>query len=202
MTTTTFTASSGVEIRILDDGSIFLDYDTVRLDSALGAGVTLSARGEDALREFFQHERDEQLGQWRDPIRPDFVVRRVPEKDDDDGRCVSVVSERLRLDYRFWEHEMQRYLGGPDSEVRRHASCAARYFAAHPESKLWHDAKPGEVWAVSLPQEERACAVAERLHEPNTFVDPAGRLPGLPVTDPDITSARRIWPETQEKTVD
>lgn len=73
---TEFTASNGITIA------------THRKDPALGFGIYLSDGcssldnsfdhlngGEmQALREFFEHERDEALGRWRWPENPDCVV--------------------------------------------------------------------------------------------------------------------------------
>ena len=82
--------------------------------------ITLTTADFEALRAFFQAERDEQLGRWRDPDNPDTVCYPRPALDDHDGRCVMVLDElsgATRLD---WE---QITLPGP----------ADRYFTAHPQ---------------------------------------------------------------------
>ncbi len=74
----TFTASSGGTVAVDSSGRMLVaDYTRV----ALGEGVTRVSRSAhiDAemvptLREFFQAERDEELGRWRWPDDPDFVV--------------------------------------------------------------------------------------------------------------------------------
>ena len=94
----------------------------------------------EALRVFFQAERDEALDRWRDPKNPDYVVYPRPDLDDDDGRGVLVLNERSAATRHDWE---QIALPGP----------ARRYFDAHPGEdphKPWHDAKAGEYWLVTL----------------------------------------------------
>ena len=91
----------------------------------------------EALREYFQAERDDALGRWRDPEEPDWVVYRMPEEDDEDGRCVRLLNELSGERWLSWER-----IAIYDS--------SARYFAAHPEPKPWHDAKAGEYWLVTL----------------------------------------------------
>ena len=94
----------------------------------------------EALRAFFQAERDEQLGRWRDPENPDYVAYRTPEEDDEDGRCVRVLDELSGATWLEWE---RLFLSGP----------SIRYFEAHADvepRKPWHDAKAGEYWLVTL----------------------------------------------------
>ena len=78
----------------------------------------------EALRAFFQAERDETLGRWRDPENPDYVVYPLA-----DG-TVMIFNEQSR--YReFWSRKGTREyeLKGGSADVAR------RYFAAHPEPK-------------------------------------------------------------------
>lgn len=93
---------------------------------------------EEALREFFQHERDEELGRWRWPENPDYVV--YPKANSTTGkRMVRVISETYGYgrDHCEGDHEQSDY-----------RQAAAAYFAAHPESKPWHDAEDGSVWRL------------------------------------------------------
>ena len=86
-------------------------------------GVVIAAKlteTTNALRAFFQAERDIELGRWRDTENPDMVVYRTPEYDDDDGRCILLLDETTGGTDHEWE---QIDLPGP----------ARRYFAAHPE---------------------------------------------------------------------
>ena len=76
----------------------------------------------EALRAFFQAERDEQLGWWRDPENPNMVAYRTPEDDDEDGRCIRLLDETTGDTCCAWE----RFAW---------SGSARRYFAAHPEPK-------------------------------------------------------------------
>ena len=94
----------------------------------------------EALRAFFQAERDEQLGRWRDTENPDMVAYRTPEDDDEEDRCIRLLNELSGASWLDWEHTAS---SGP----------ARRYFAAHADvdpHEPWHDAKAGEYWLVTL----------------------------------------------------
>ncbi len=82
----------------------------------------------DALRAYFLAERDEQLGRWRDPVDPDWVVYRNRSEDDGDGRAVYIFNERRRCRASTWEH-LTRTPGKGSDDV------ANRYFAAHPPKR-------------------------------------------------------------------
>ena len=57
-----------------------------------GSGVyTLETT--EALRAFFQAERDVELGRWRDTENTDMVAYRSPEDDDGYGRCILLLDE-------------------------------------------------------------------------------------------------------------
>ena len=145
-----------------------------------GSGVyTLETT--EALRAFFQAERDEQLGWWRDPENPNIVVYRTPEDDDEDGRCVRVLDEHSGEFWLGWEHTASP---GP----------ARRYFDAHPEPKPWHAARPDcdEIWVLTIHGCEQPVYVTEFGGEP-AFQVPGGETMSL--SHGAITAGHRIWPE-------
>ena len=76
----------------------------------------------EALRAFFQAERDDALGRWRDPENMDMVAYRTPEDDDGCGRCILLLDENTGDNQWEWE---QIATSGP----------GLRYFAAHSEPK-------------------------------------------------------------------
>ena len=107
-----------------------------------GSGVyTLETT--EALRAFFQAERDIELGRWRDPEEPDWVVSPY----DRNANAAIVYNERTRFTC-FWQRR------AAETSSENHSSgVAKRYFAAHPDGephKPWHDAKAGEYWLVTL----------------------------------------------------
>ncbi len=163
----------------------------------------LNSRDMDALREFFLHERDKELGRWRWPENPDYVV--YPSEvylTPPDAGLVTVFNERT----------------GQASHCRResdgssgHFSLAARaYFAAHPEPRPWHDAKPGELWSVTVsPSTQDNVPVSEPLPM-QVMLDDSGALETLffvhwngpdyetvDVESRHINSAVRLWPEVK-----
>ena len=144
----------------------------------------------EALRAFFQAERDQELGRWRDPENPNVVVYLVPDQDDGYGRVVWVLDEAEMVSMTVlddWEHTASP---GP----------ADRYFAAHPlpepEPKPWVDAKPGEVWALTYAGIEETAWVADfTWGTPPRFRQFKNLLNPIFTNDKHITAGRRIWPE-------
>lgn len=170
-----FTASNGIEIEISQDGYLLGKGD-------YGSGSTYATAGPEgigALREYFTHERDAELGRWRDPENPDLVI--YPNGDDavcvfseSTGSCWDVlrsVATRERPAYSTW------------------VESAARYFAAHPEPKPWETASAGELWKVYLRPNDR---IGRRAiaHGDGTFTDQYTVAWNLD----DLTHATRIWP--------
>ena len=92
----------------------------VRLRRAGGDEGVYTLETTEALRAFFQAERDIELGRWRDTENPDMVAYRMPEEDDEDGRCVRVLDENTGDNHWEWERIAT---SGP----------GLRYFATHPE---------------------------------------------------------------------
>ena len=125
-----YVADNGVVLTSTDDGSI-----------RWHPGIS-QRRASEALREFFQAERDEALGRWREPENPDWICYGRGSSRD----TVYVINEYYGLPYML-ERDQVAYA---DSEF---SAVAKRYFAAHPDvepHKPWHDAKAGEYWLVTL----------------------------------------------------
>ena len=143
----------------------------------------------EALRAFFQAERDDALGRWRDPENTDMVAYRTPEDDNESGRCILLLNEHSG---EFWLDWEQFAWSGP----------ARRYFDTHPETepepepKPWHDAKPGEVWALTYAGIEETAWVADfTWGAPPRFRQFKNLLNPIFTNDKHITAGRRIWPE-------
>ena len=83
-----------------------------------------------------------------------------------------------------------------EDDDREWKRAAYRYFAAHPEPKPWEDAKPGEVWLVTLSHcEPQICQVLKTHKFLPTQTDTGGQPPALPLDHPTIITAHKIWPE-------
>ena len=149
-----YTASNGVGLTITRDR-------TVRWRPGIPANLVSSA-----LREYFQAERDEELGRWRDPEEPDYVAYPRPDLDDGDGRCVLVLDELSGATRTDWE---QIALPGP----------ADRYFTAHPLPEPEHE----EIWVITA-NGDTGPALATTQTANGTLLDAT-----------EITAGRRIWPE-------
>lgn len=129
-----------------------------------------------ALREFFRAEEDERLGRWRRPEYPTYVVREdnVGELtifNEKSMTLVSVTRDEVESGYNGWGRDTAR-----------------AYIDAHPVKKPWHDAKPGELWRIELPDIGENSYVAGdytfRSHDH-----------AITMEDFRIISARRIWPQ-------
>ena len=138
-----------------------------------------------ALRAFFQAERDEQLGRWRDPENPDWVVYPVG----DDFRHIRVLNERTLFRKAWSRSEANRYAFNDEA-----VGATRRYFDARP--KPWVDAKPGEVWALTYAGIEETAWVADfTWGAPPRFRQFKNLLNPIFTNDKHITAGRRIWPE-------
>ena len=125
--------------------------------------------------------RDAELGRWRWPENPDYVVYPIG-----DGDGVLAASERsgrsLQVSRRPESFHHRTPRGASDL-----ARAASAYFEAHPASKPWQCAKEGEGWVVTIGGEERLATVQESYF---WIGSEAYRQFG-----DDVTAARKVWPE-------
>lgn len=170
----TFTASNGVKL----DGY------------GCRVGVSLiAADAHEARKEFYQHLRDEELGRWRWPANPDYVVYPIG---DDHPADVQVVRESDGC-VATWCRDWNRADDG--SEFR---PAALAYFDAHPVRKPWHDAQPGDAWVLYTDFGEHLYVVFASSAGGYEF-RPAHREPvgigSIALAGTAIHDGRRIWPE-------
>ncbi|MCE0510875.1 hypothetical protein LVJ59_17650 [Microbacterium sp. KKR3/1] len=135
-----------------------------------------------ALREFFKHERDEELGRWRWPENPDYVVM-------DRGVGFVAILHEPTMGTTTWERSWRDARSTPDE-------AGLAYFDAHPERKPWHEAKPGEVWALTTNQhaEEWAAKVSTDQEGVLIFELILSEMK-FRIDDELFISGRKIWPE-------
>ncbi len=175
--TETFTASNGMTVERDHNNDVVID--TISVFMADGTAL--------ALREFFQHERDEELGRWRWPENPDWVG--VEGEEQVGMRTVVLVNERTLE--RFWIN-YRAMDAAPDASIDKHAARA--YFEDHPERRPWEDAKHGEVWAMTVGEgPEMVTYVDRQTTSFPRFIDPADDMSYGPKSG--FTAGRRIWPE-------
>lgn len=123
----TFEASNGVPVRRTTTGTLSFTRNG-SLD--LGALTGISASQEEALREFFQHERDKELGRWRSKVNPEWVGY---ENGPDEAVLIHELSGVV--------HDIKRGNVFPNSTLL--ASVSTEYFAAHREPKPWMEVPEG-----------------------------------------------------------
>lgn len=159
--------------------------------------------------EFFQAKRDAELERWRWPENPEYVVSaprliRVHGVRNFTYRQVRVLHEpsmdvRVRPDRSVNNPEGQLRACGSDVPF---ADAARAYFEAHPERKPWHEARLGEIWAVTIRGAEH---IAKVISPRDGISEDAAEFAflALDVDVPDwvyresewITAGRRVWPE-------
>lgn len=180
----TFKASNGIELRATESGLLerrnCSERGTGVWDEVCGIDTKSPALVWDALREFFQHERDQELGRWRWSGDQKWVVYK--------GVSYLVINE---------ERGTATYLplaGWSDAGTDpAHRAVLAAYEAAHPEPKPWHDAKPGEVWLLTVAHEEIPV-----LKDEDDFYSTKSGNRVIRYNSDEITSGRRIWPEVSD----
>lgn len=172
-----FRASNGIGIIKLNKGGTGFQG----ADSAISK-FGLDAPKTEALREFFQHERDEELERWRWPENPDYVV--YPRNDG----AVLVFFERIA------EGGILYRRGDPAHDMEGEAARA--YFATHPIDS-WKNAKPGEVWELTIDGEATiAFAYAHPRSEFSSFQTALRSVFGPGASA--ITAGHRVWPEEEK----
>ena len=139
-----------------------------------------------ALRAFFQAERDAELGRWRDPENPNIVVYPIPAMNDQGDGYGRVV----------WVLDEAEMVSGTVLDDRHSHSSASRYFDAHPlpepEPKPWENAKEGDYWVLTIGVEPSLWHRGVR----RLFWTDGERLSGTALKD--ATAGRRIWPTDAE----
>lgn len=173
-----FRARSGRTVSARSDGSVMFDH----------ANGYLSPASVMDAEEFFQAKRDFDLGRWRWPENPDYVVysndpvARLRVVRESDGFVALLDEATDDAGYSFQE-------------------AARAYFEAHPERKPWHAPDAGDHWVLHIAH-GMALSGDEYLYK-YTRWGSQGRWGFVPTdggsvldpTDPTITAGRRIWPE-------
>lgn len=176
--------TNGHEITKTETGGLHVSYPG--MDSVSGHEPTVLKSGRvQSLREFFQDERDKELGRWRWPENPEYVVylKEASEVEQEPGvRVVHETSGRSR--------DIGRgVVGACDATVSLFGKAAQAYFDAHPVKKPWHDAKPGDTWVITTTLHRGEFAVIAttegELQSANGFC--------YSPPDTSILSGRRIW---------
>lgn len=154
-----FVASNGIKVANhggnWDRTTIHFEGQILGVSPARAMHRELTVNDSDfiALCEFFRQKEDERLGRWRWPEDPEWLVKYIGD------HTVVVVRES-----NFWVHvgrqgefnhfhfrDARSHGDELSDKAARYKRAAWAFFEAHPEfaPKPWHDAKPGEVWAVS-----------------------------------------------------
>ncbi len=146
-----------------------------------------------ALEEFFQAKRDAELGRWRWPENPDYVVYRR-------GDGLLALNEQSG-NTKF--HDIRTNRSGTWTNGSILYEAIRAYFEAHPERKPWHEAKAGETWRLTVTDRDPADldltfnvigvenVIGARFARPQV----SGEQMEYPITSEAIVAGRRIWPQ-------
>lgn len=167
-------ARNGLYVRQCENGGVEVGAETQAKDYTPPAATF-------ALDEFFQAKRDAELGRWRWPENPDYVV--YPRSDG----VVLVLFERNS------EGGILYRRGDPVHDMESEAARA--YFGSHHEPKPWHSAKQPEVWVLTHVKGETGAFIVDG----NRFESGPW---SLPLDSASITEGRRIWPVDETLTAD
>lgn len=170
-----FKAASGRTVNVAADGSVMFG-------PALGY---LSREAAFDAEEYFRAKQDEDLGRWRVPIDPQYVV--YPQRDPD------------------WVVVMDEATGNGSIPIKRDRAlrcgsafqvAAHQYFEAHPKREPWHEAQTGEFWSITHTGQQETCRVDD-VNGVLRFVgvDGIGLSVSMPVTHHSITAGRRMVAE-------
>lgn len=173
----TFTASNGMIVAPHEKAYLgYAIYDSEGRNT-LAEYSHLNDNEMNALREFFQHEHDEELGRWRWPENPGYVVYPFGNGAGCTALCESTgVSETFIT--RDSAVDSASYL----------AHSARAFFKADPERKPWEEAKRGEAWKLREADAYPGIAV---LTVEMGWLWATGRAVDLT----RIIDGERIWPE-------
>lgn len=143
-----------------------------------------------ALREYFQAERDEKLGLWRWPENPEYVVKMSNEYE------ICVIHEPT-----FWRTNTVHFTDArslaefmheePGKHTKPWRKAARAYLKEHPIKQPWHDAKRGEVWLLEIGSKHMPAIVMNGLRGLEFQADDLV----YSLDSAHITNGRRIWPE-------
>lgn len=179
-----FTASNGIGVGRSQWGGVYINDR-----------VAATLNEEQALREFFLHERDDELGRWRWPENSDYVVYIAPECADYDVRITcetsgdSMVYTRSEDDGHNRDHPWESLW----------ARAARAYFDAHPEPKPWHNAQYGEVWELdTVGTSSWVVLEAGDSDEPRPVFRDIRSMDTMSLDSASITGGRLLWkPEVE-----
>jgi hypothetical protein len=183
----TFTASNGVQVQVFSNGRG--NVGPVELKNR-GHKASTTAYFEPeaivALREFFRHEADKELGRWRDPANPTLTVYPTPGFEDDE---ITILDEVDAEAYTITRAASARHSAG------WWRATAHAYFESHPEPEPWEDAKDGHLWLIRFDDFPNTDVSA--LVKGGRFIYNDHCHEGVAeLTDPTIVAGRRIWPES------
>lgn len=165
-------AWSGRVIKPLEDGTI----------TFAGSHGYLAPRTAMDAEEYFQAKRDEELGRWRWPENPGYVVYAPVGY----SHYVRVLDERSAI----LEVIHREHLEGRGSLM---AQAARAYFAAHPDRKPWEEAQVGDFWVVHHMGMRETCRVDDSSGVIRFVgVDGHETHVSMPVTHPSITDAVQL----------
>ncbi|MCJ1709284.1 hypothetical protein [Microbacterium sp. VKM Ac-2923] len=166
------------------EGDRIVIIDAVTKEAGESLDIIIGPQAELALSELFRAETDKNLGRWRWPTDPDYVVYAFGLRD------VKVLRESTGASRSFTTDELT-----VPSAMR---DAARAYFDAHPEKNLdapkpWHKATLGDVWVMG--PLNVAYTVVGGVDSGSWFTraDVFGKVEKRDLTDDVFTTGTLIW---------
>lgn len=179
-----FKARSGRKVTPLENGHLIF----ANVNGYLGAESVMDAE------EFFQAKRDAELGRWRWPENPDYVVYRNKDRAGEPTDGTVVVIHEPSGDRAWMDPDGAYSVDGGTAQSITDAGRA--YFKAFPFTrKPWQNAQPGEVWSLTVDGSESAFYPSKSLDRAFTPVAPGTGRTAVAMDSFEIEAGRRIWPE-------
>lgn len=156
-----------------------------------GQTCLVHAKDLEEMRDHFRRERDTELGRWRHPDHPDYVVYPQAGREDN-PRCLVLHEPTGETTLITRRQVMSDIISVSQADI-----VARDYFLAHEEPKPWHDAAPGETWDVTTKdtlghsQTRRCQVLSNRRFLP--FMEYSGvQDPSIDLKNPQIQAATRV----------
>lgn len=156
-----------------------------------GQTCLVHAKDIEEMREHFRRERDTELGRWRHPDHPDYVVYPQARREDN-PRCLVLHEPTGETNLTTWRQVTSDIISVSQFEI-----VARDYFLAHEEPKPWHEAKPGEIWDVTTKNtlgtvQTQRCQVIRNLRF-LPFMEHSGfQNPSIDLKNTQIQDATRV----------
>lgn len=161
-----------------------------------GQTCLVHAKDLEEMREHFRRERDTELGRWRHPDHPDYVVYPQAAREDN-PRCLVLHEPTGETNLITRRQVTSGVISVSQADI-----VALAYFAAHEAPKPWHDAAPGEIWLLTFTDQftDETYTIPAQILTSGKFLpcQHRGHQPcAIPLDSHRIVDAKQLWTPNQ-----